>query len=110
MVFISTGRSRLRLFEDSSIPQFFQSDFCCSAKRNPSKGERGENNIHPTVKPLRLMRYLCKIVTPMNGTVLDPFMGSGTTGVAALFEKYNFIGIERDVNYFKIAKNRLKGV
>tara|TARA_B110001454_G_scaffold28073_1_gene27458 strand:+ start:60081 stop:61442 length:1362 start_codon:yes stop_codon:yes gene_type:complete len=78
--------------------------------KKPSKGERGENNIHPTVKPLRLMRYLCKMVTPMDGTVLDPFMGSGTTGVAALFEKYSFIGIERDENYFKIARNRLKGV
>jgi len=59
---------------------------------------------------LRLMRYLCKMATPPNGTVLDPFMGSGTTGVAALFEKYNFIGIERDENYHQIANKRLKGV
>jgi DNA modification methylase len=78
--------------------------------KKPEKSERGEFNTHPTVKPLRLMRYLCKMVTPPNGTVLDPFMGSGTTGVAALFENYQFIGIERDEKYFEIANRRLKGV
>jgi DNA modification methylase len=78
--------------------------------KKPGKTERGDGNIHPTVKPLRLMRYLCKMTTPPNGTVLDPFMGSGTTGVAALFEKFNFIGIERDESYHQIANKRLKGV
>ncbi|MFZ4402479.1 MAG: DNA-methyltransferase [Pseudobdellovibrionaceae bacterium] len=78
--------------------------------KKPGKDERDPLNNHPTVKPLRLMRYLCKMLTPPNGTVLDPFMGSGTTGVAALFEKYNFIGIERDENYHQIATKRLKGV
>ena len=78
--------------------------------KKPGKEERGYDNTHPTVKPLRLMRYLCKMVTPPNGTVLDPFMGSGTTGVAALFEKFNFIGIERDETYHLIANKRLKGV
>lgn len=78
--------------------------------KKPGKDERDSFNIHPTVKPLRLMRYLCKVITPSQGTVLDPFMGSGTTGVAALFEKYDFIGIERDENYHQIANKRLKGV
>lgn len=78
--------------------------------RKPSKDERGFDNTHPTVKPLRLMRYLIKMITPPNGIVLDPFMGSGTTGVAALFEKFDFIGIERDEAYHQIANKRLKGV
>lgn len=78
--------------------------------KKPDKSERGDGNIHPTVKPLRLMRYLCKLITPPDGTVLDSFMGSGTTGVAALFEDFKFIGIERDETYFQIANKRLKGV
>lgn len=78
--------------------------------KKPGKKERGEDNIHPTVKPLRLMRYLCKMITPPGGTVLDPFMGSGTTGVAALFEKFRFVGIEREQSYHQIAEKRLSGV
>lgn len=78
--------------------------------KKPEKSERGDFNHHPTVKPLRLMRYLCKMLTPKDGCVLDPFMGSGTTGVAALFEKYKFIGIEQNENYFEIANKRLAGV
>lgn len=78
--------------------------------KKPDKKEKGFNNTHPTVKPLRLMRYLCKMLTPEGGVVLDPFMGSGTTGVAALFEKFQFIGIERDSAYYEIAQRRLQGV
>lgn len=78
--------------------------------KKPDKSERGLDNIHPTVKPLRLMRYFCKMLTPAGGVVLDPFMGSGTTGVAALFEKFQFVGVERDENYYQIAERRLKGV
>ena len=63
---------------------------------------------HPTVKPQKLMRHLVRLVTPKGGTVLDPFMGSGSTGVAAVKEGCNFIGIEVDPNYFSIAKNRLE--
>lgn len=73
-----------------------------------SKKERGEGNIHPTVKPIDLMRYLCRLVTPPNGTVLDPFMGSGSTGIAALKEGFNFIGIEMEEEYYKIAEQRIK--
>ena len=64
-------------------------------------------NTHPTVKPQKLMRYLCKLVTPPGGTVLDPFMGSGSTGLAALSEGFRFIGIEREPEYFEIAEKRI---
>lgn len=63
---------------------------------------------HPTVKPVRLMEYLIKLVTPPNGTVLDPFMGSGTTGCAAVRLGFQFIGIEREQEYVEIAKRRIE--
>lgn len=64
-------------------------------------------NNHPTVKPIKLMEYLITMVTPENGTVLEPFMGSGTTGVAAVNLNRSFIGIEMDEHYFEIAENRI---
>ena len=64
-------------------------------------------NHHPTVKPTALMRYLCRLVTPPEGIVLDPFMGSGSTGKAAMLEGFQFIGIERDADYLEIAKARI---
>jgi DNA modification methylase len=76
-----------------------------------SKSERNEGledgNTHPTVKPQALMAYLIKLVTPKGGTVLDPFMGSGSTGKAAVKEGYSFIGIEKEEEYFKIAEGRI---
>jgi site-specific DNA-methyltransferase (adenine-specific) len=72
-----------------------------------SKRERGEGNNHPTVKPIALMAYLCRLVTPPGGTVLDPFMGSGSTGIAALQEGFDFIGIEREPEYLAIAERRI---
>jgi DNA modification methylase len=71
-----------------------------------SKKDR-EGSTHPTVKPTALMRYLCRLVTPPKGIVLDPFMGSGSTGKAAMLEGFQFIGIERDAEYFEIATNRI---
>jgi DNA modification methylase len=65
-------------------------------------------NHHPTVKPTELMRYLCRLITSKNGTILDPFMGSGSTGKAAILEGYNFIGIELSEEYLDIARNRIK--
>ena len=67
---------------------------------------------HPTVKPTELMRYLCRLITPPGGTVLDPFMGSGSTGKAALKEGFNFVGIELDEEhgYFDIACARIRHV
>jgi site-specific DNA-methyltransferase (adenine-specific) len=64
---------------------------------------------HPTTKPLDLMAYLCRLVTPPGGTVLDPFMGSGTTIKAAIGEGFNAIGIERDPSYFAMAEHRMNG-
>jgi len=65
-------------------------------------------NHHPTVKPTELMRYLCRLVTPPNGTVLDPFTGSGSTGKAATLEGFTFIGIEQSAEYAKIANARIQ--
>jgi DNA modification methylase len=65
-------------------------------------------NNHPTVKPTDLMRYLCRLVTPPNGTILDPFTGSGSTGKAAMLEGFQFIGIEREAEYVEIAKARIE--
>lgn len=65
-------------------------------------------NIHPTVKPTMLMRYLCRLVTPPGGVVLDPFMGSGSTGKAALEEGLRFIGMEREAEYFDVARRRVQ--
>lgn len=69
--------------------------------------DRTSTNHHPTVKPVNLMRYLCRLVTPRGGLVLDPFMGSGTTGIAALRESFEFIGIEKELEYAQIARARL---
>jgi DNA modification methylase len=66
-----------------------------------------QKNNHPTVKPTELMRYLCRLITPPNGTVLDPFTGSGSTGKAAVAEGFSFIGIEQSAEYVEIAKARI---
>jgi site-specific DNA-methyltransferase (adenine-specific) len=73
-----------------------------------------KKNIHPTVKPTELMQYLVRLVTPENGIILDPFMGSGSTGKACMYENlernknYSFIGIEKEQEYYEIAKARIK--
>jgi DNA modification methylase len=65
-------------------------------------------NHHPTVKPTELMRYLCRLITPPNGVILDPFTGSGSTGKAAILEHFQFIGIEQDPDYITIAQARIQ--
>jgi DNA modification methylase len=70
-------------------------------------GDRLARNPHPTVKPTDLMRYLCRLITPPKGIVLDPFMGSGSTGKAAMAEGFRFIGIEREAEYIEIARARI---
>jgi DNA modification methylase len=67
-------------------------------------------NFHPTVKPTELMRYLCRLVTPKGGVVLDPFTGSGSTGRGAILEGFRFIGCEMDADYIKIAEARIQAV
>lgn len=77
--------------------------YCAKA----SKKEKGEFNNHPTVKPLKLMQYLVRLIAPENGIVLDPFSGSGTTLLASKNEGKNYIGIELNEEYIKIANKRL---
>jgi site-specific DNA-methyltransferase (adenine-specific) len=66
-------------------------------------------NHHPTVKPQKLMQYFCRLVTPPGGVVLDPFMGSGSTGLAAKTLGFEFLGIEKDPGYFEISSRRING-
>jgi site-specific DNA-methyltransferase (adenine-specific) len=82
--------------------------YCAKASaRERSEGLDGERNAHPTVKPLAFMRWLVRLVTPPGGLVLDPFAGSGTTGVAALSEGMRFVGVEREAEYVQIARARI---
>lgn len=83
-----------------SAARFF---YCAKA----SKSDRGAGNTHPTVKPTDLMRYLCRLVTPPGGVVLDPFLGSGSTGKAAVLEGFRFIGIEQSAEYLAVARARI---
>ena len=105
---VETGSSELGRFPANVMHDGLKEDwaryFYCP---KVSKCERGEDNTHPTVKPQELMKYLCRLVTPKNGTVLDPFMGSGSTGMAAKDEGFEFIGIEREKEYFEIAEKRI---
>ncbi|HML25634.1 MAG TPA: site-specific DNA-methyltransferase, partial [Methanomethylovorans sp.] len=89
--------------DEGSASRFF---YCAKA----SKKDRGEGNNHPTVKPTDLMRYLCKLVTPPKGVILDPFMGSGSTGKAAILEGFDFLGVEINPEYFAVAEERINGV
>lgn len=75
-----------------------------------SKVDRGPRNGHPTVKPNSLMRYLARLVTPPGGTVFDPFMGSGSTGVAAVQEGFSFVGCDQQPEYVEIARRRIAKV
>jgi len=97
-----TGRPHLKecVGDSGSAARFF---YCAKASRS----DRGEGNKHCTVKPVTLMRYLCRLITPPGGIVLDPWMGSGSTGVAALREGFNFIGIELDPKHFETACERM---
>ena len=84
------------------------SRFFYVAKASRSERNKGlESNIHPTVKPVELMRYLIRLVTPKGGTVLDPFLGSGTTAVAAIEEGVAWIGCEREPEYLEIIEARV---
>lgn len=74
----------------------------------PNQQIANNKNPHPTVKPTTLMRYLVRLITPPSGMVLDPFMGSGSTGKAAMLEGFNFIGIEREPEYLEIARQRIE--
>lgn len=105
---------------DARIPREFKTDAATGASRffycaKASKSERnagleGITNGHPTIKPLKLMEYLIRLITPHGGTVLDPFMGSGSTGVAAYRLGFKFIGCEMSEEYVAIAEKRIEAV
>jgi len=99
------GLTKERLADSGNASRFFKSIIYQS---KASKRDRGEGNIHPTVKSVALMEYLIKMVTPKGGIVLDPFAGSGSTLVAAKQNGFQYIGIELDKDYCIIAKSRLK--
>jgi site-specific DNA-methyltransferase (adenine-specific) len=86
---------------------FADEDSDKSVLKNRMNSKSGKNH-HPTVKPTELMRYLCRLITPPNGIVLDPFMGSGSTGKGAILEGFDFIGMELDPEYVEIAKARIE--
>ncbi len=111
-----SGRWPANLIHDGSdeVLAAFPGDGDSSAARfyyaaKASKSDRGDGNTHPTVKPTDLMRYLCRLVTPPGGVVLDPFMGSGSTGKAAILEGFQFVGIDMTPEYVEIARGRVLG-
>jgi len=87
-------------FDDSEHQKYFYAP-------RATRKERGEYNDHPTPKPIALMRYLCRIYSPVDGTIIDPFMGSGSTGIGAIQERCNFIGIDMSQHYVDIAARRI---
>jgi len=92
--------------DEGSVARFF---YCAKASKSErNAGLEGLPNFHPTVKPLALMRYLIKLVTPPNGVVLDPFLGSGTTAVAAILEGFKWVGCEMTEDYFPIIEARVE--
>jgi site-specific DNA-methyltransferase (adenine-specific) len=93
-------------FEPRAAPKLEGGDFL-PADRNTTQADRRAPNHHPTVKPINLMRWLCRLVTPPGGLILDPFLGSGTTGCAAALEGFDFVGIEREPEYIAIAEARI---
>ena len=93
----------------------FEDDVVTDGRTKPidnafNRGETKRKNIHPTVKPIDLMRYLVRLVTPKNGICLDPYLGSGTTAIACEMEKFSWIGIELMPEYAEIAKARIGAV
>ena len=98
---------------NKGLEGFEEKEAPASARSKPADGRQnalGEPraNHHPTVKPIKLMQYLCRLITPKDGTCLDPYMGSGSTGIACKLEGFNFIGIERKEDYYKIAEARIE--
>lgn len=98
-------------FEDKDLTRQFREgtdpSYVCTDGYSRTTATPQSKNNHPTVKPNDLMRYLCRLVTPTGGIILDPFMGSGSTGKAAALEGFDFIGIDLDENYCKISEGRI---
>lgn len=100
-----SGGSATRMF-----PKFPRLKYCPKAAGNDRNDGLDSRSTHPTVKPTELMRWLCRLVTPPGGTVLDPFMGSGSTGRGAVLEGFSFVGCELDPNYAATAEARIREV
>ncbi len=83
--------------------------FYCAKPSTAERNTGQTDNRHPTVKAAELMAYFCRLATPPGGTVLDPFAGSGSTGIGALREGFDFIGIEREAEYVELARLRIAG-
>jgi len=101
------GRWPANVIHDGIEEEWSRFFYCAKA----SKSERNaglEGNNHPTVKPLALMRYLIKLVTPPGGIVLDPFLGSGTTAMAAVMEGFDWVGCEMTEDYWPIIEARVE--
>lgn len=99
------------VLDEQSIPQMHGASrffYCAKASKKDRTCNGAVENKHPTVKPNKLMRYLCRLITPPDGKILDPFMGSGSTGIATLQEGFNFIGIELEESSYKTAEKRLE--
>ena len=96
-------------FEDKDGGHYAQDEWSRQNMGNtPDEQRHPRKNNHPTVKPTDLMQYLCRLVTPPNGIILDPFTGSGSTGKGAVKEGFRFIGFEQDAEYCKIAEARIQ--
>lgn len=102
------GDKQITYGDEGGISRFFYCAKASKAEKNKGCENLPKGNTHVTCKPLSLMKYLVKLVTPPNGVVLDPFTGSGTTGVACKIEGFDFIGIEKEKEYCEIAENRIK--
>jgi len=110
--FLGTGHGGIGTKTDWKVDSGSAARFFYCAKASKSERNEGcegleKGNNHATVKPTKLMQYLVRLVTPKNGICLDPFMGSGSTGKACVVEGFNFIGIEMNDEYFKIAEKRI---
>ncbi len=96
-----------RVETEKSASRFF---YCAKTSKTDRNGGLEDPNNHPTVKPTSLMQYLVRLITPPGGVVLDPFMGSGSTGKACVLEGFGFIGVEKEPAYLEIAKGRIGDV
>lgn len=104
-VILDERASNLLDIQAPTVNRFF---YCAKAQPNERKAGLDGYNMHPTVKPIELMKYLCTLITPSGGTILEPFLGSGSTAIAANLLGFKCIGIERELDYVKIAEARLK--
>jgi len=105
-VLLDEGAARAldELTGEQSPSRFFYVAKASTRERNAGLDER---NLHPTVKPIELLRYLVRLITPPNGVVLDPFCGTGTTCIAAMLEGFHYIGIDFEPEYCEWARKRI---